>query len=129
MAVAALHHNDLGPLHLTHPARVAQTALVAGLDAFLLDDLRIDEAPDLLVVAFDDADPQRHADLVGRQPGARSIEHGLGQIIQEALDGRVDARDFLRFLAKDWIFKGENWPNHELDSTREVRKPNLGRVR
>src|SRR5438093_1607275 len=111
---------DRGELHLAHPAWVAQAALVTDLDSFLLDNLGIDQAPDLLVVTLDDAHAQRHADLVGREPGPGGIEHGLGQIVEEALDGRVDTRDFLRLFAQDWLFEAEDRPDHELDSTRGV---------
>src|SRR5439155_8373461 len=120
MAVAAFDDHYLRSLHLAHPTRVAQAALVTDLDSFLLHNLRIHQAPDLFVVALDDADAQRDADLVGREPGPGGIEHGLGQIVEEALDGRVDTRDFFRLFAQDWLFEAEDRPDHEPDSTRGV---------
>src|SRR5205807_8856229 len=123
--VAALDDHGLGALHLAHPSRIAQASLVTDLSAILLHDLRIDQAPDLLVVALDDTHTQGHADLVGCEPGARRLQHGLGQVVEETLNGGVHARDFLRLFAEHGIFKGEDRPAHAFDSTRGVRNPNL----
>src|SRR5712692_1292572 len=125
MAVASLDHDTLRPLDLADPSRLAQAAFVADLRTLFLDHLWIDQAPDLLVVALDHADAQRYADLVRCQAGARGVEHGFRQVVEQALDGRVDTRDFLRLFTQDGMFEGENRPNHERDFTHDLEKPSL----
>src|SRR5579864_83509 len=98
--VAPFHDHRLVARNLADPARIAQTALVADLDAVALDDLRVGQRPDLVLIALHDADAQRHADLRRGETGARRREHGLREVVHQALDGRVDARDPLRLLAK-----------------------------
>src|SRR5689334_14420249 len=78
--VASLDDDRLSALDLADPTGIAEAAFVSDLRTLSLDDLGIDEAPDLLVVAFDDAHAQRDADLVGCEAGARRVEHGLSQV-------------------------------------------------
>jgi hypothetical protein len=112
VAVAPLDHHGLRALHLADPTRIAEAALVPRLAPFLLHHLGVHEAPDLLVVALDDAHAQRDPDLVGGQPGPRSVEHGLGEVIQQALDGRVHARNLLRLFTQDWMLEVEDLTDH-----------------
>src|SRR5437868_8967028 len=112
MAVAALDDHGFGALHLADPPRVAETAFWSDLNTILLDHLGVDQAPDLLVIAFDHAHAQRDADLVRGEAGARSVEHRLDQVVEQALDRRVDARDLLRLFAQDRRVEGEDRTDH-----------------
>ena len=129
MAVAALDDHGFGALHLADPPRVAETAFRSDLNTILLDHLGVDQAPDLLVVALDHAHAQRDADLVRGEAGARSVEHRLDQVVEQALDRRVDARDLLRLFAQDRMFEGEDRTDHGTrfyprpDRTQPFRRP------
>jgi hypothetical protein len=111
--------------NLADPAWLAQAALEANLAPGALDDHRIDESPDLVLVPFHDADPQRDPDLVRGKARARRVEHGLGQIVEQPLDGSVHARDLLRLFAKHRVIESEDWSyGHEIDFTRDLVAPN-----
>src|SRR5712672_665115 len=69
--VETLDDHRLIPLDLADPARLAQATLVPDLAPGGLDDHRVDEPPDLVLIALDHADAERHADLVRRQARAR----------------------------------------------------------
>src|SRR5258708_32695262 len=135
VAVQALDPDCLITLHLANPARFAQAALVADLGPRGLHDSRIDQPPDLVFVALHDTNAQRHADLVRRQAGARSVQHRLGKIVEQLLDRRVDARNFPRLFAKHGLIEvqdgsdghGRVLPSEGLSyaSQRELRITNL----
>src|SRR5260370_11803644 len=116
--ISALDHDRLVTRHLTHPYGIRETALVADLNAVVLDDLRVDQAPDLVFVTLDHAHAQRHTDLVGCQAGAGSVEHGFSEVVDEELNRGVDARHLLRLFAKHGGFEGQYRPEtHESDFT------------
>jgi len=108
MPVESFHDDSLVALDLADPARLAQAALISHLASLGLDDHRVDQAPDLVLVALHDADAERYTDLVRRQAGPGRFEHGFREVVKEPLDGHVNARDFLRFLAQDGMFESQN---------------------
>ena len=125
MRNAALDHDRLVTSDLTDPTWIAQAALVAYLHPVALHDLRVDEAPDLVVVALHDAHPQQYPDLVCRQARAGGVEHGLGEIVDQPLDGHVHARDFFGLFAQDRMVESEDWSDsHVFDFTRGLLAPN-----
>src|SRR5216683_1781505 len=120
-AVATFHDHRLVARHLADPSWVAQAAFVSDLHAVVLDDLRIHERPDLVVVALDNANAQRHSNLRRCQAGSRRREHRLHQVVDQTLDGRVDARHLLRLLAKHGLIKVQDRSDrHEPDSTQRA---------
>src|SRR5216683_1247086 len=120
-AVATFHDHRLVARHLADPSWVAQAAFVSDLHAVVLDDFRIHERPDLVVVALDNANAQRHSNLRRCQAGAGRREHRLHQVVDQTLDGRVDARHLLRLLAKHGLIKVQDRSDrHEPDSTQRA---------
>jgi len=62
------------------------------------------------------------------KPARRGVEHRLDEVVDQALDRRVDARHLLRLLAKRRVLKSEDGTDHEIDFTRDPLKPNPTRT-
>ena len=117
----AFDHHRLVARHLAHPARVAEAPLVPDLHAVVLDDLGVDERPDLVVVTFHHAHTQRDSDLWRGQAGARRGQHRLDEVVDQPLYGRVDTSHSLRFFAQDGLIEVEDGSDgHEFDSTQAL---------
>src|SRR4029077_9592824 len=98
----------------------AQASFVADLGAGRLDDHRVDQAPDLVLIALHHTYAHGHSNLVRGQPRAGRVEHGLGEVVDQLLDGRVYAWNLPRLLAQNRVLDSQDWPDHEWDFTQAV---------
>lgn len=71
--------------------------------ARVLDDLGVDEGEEAVVVRLDDDDAEGDADLGSGEADAGGGAHGLDHLVDELVDGGIDAADAMGFLAEDGV--------------------------
>ena len=105
----------------------AEAAFLLELHAVALDEFRIDERDQIRRIAPErdvgDEDPQRHADLRGRQTDARRRVHRLDHVVDELQDVGGDLGDGARRLVQHIGTVAKDRTNHGRQAVvRDVKR-------